>query len=378
MKNRLRIHHATPEDAAPWLQETDDPDRRRFEIDPLGLVRLLFRRRRWIVGVVVTVGVLAALIMLLTPNRYTSRATILPSGKSEGFSALKAMTGLSAVLGSDDGSSSTFFPVILRSHLVRDSILARTFRFDDDGETVQLTMAEYLGIDDPDRLRQALADITAINSETRTGEITVAVETEYPELSQAVVQEYLRQLENYNLYSRCSEARERVRYLTRELDERRNSLAASEDALSAFQSRNRNWASTTDPGILMQLGRLKREVEIKSQTLAYLLQEFEAARLDAQKDVPVVRVLDQASLPTVKSGPHRTITVLLSAMISFLLVVVGIFVFDLAGQLLNSGNPEGRGEVRRQIAEAFPKTHRWYGSVKGRLKREPISVDSAG
>jgi len=359
------------------LEPGETPKTFRFDIDIPALLQLLFRRRRLIAGVVGTVGVLAAVMMLMTPNRYTSSATILPSGKTDNFSALKAMAGLAGALHMGDENSSALYPVVLNSNLVRDSVLAHYYNFQDGDETVCQSLAAYIGKDNPDRLRHALSSITSVSANTRTGEITVAVETEHPDLSQQVVEQYLRQLENYNLYSRRSEARERVRYLSREVDTRRESLAESEDSLRAFQSRNRNWAATSDPGILMQLGRLKRDVEIKSQTLAYLLQESEAARLDAQKDVPVVRILDQASLPTVKSGPHRTVTVLGSAAMAFVLVLLAILGFDLTGQLLNSGDSSGRDRLRRQLAEAFPRTNRLYGAVRQRLTRETISVDSA-
>lgn len=357
-------------------ESDENPKAFRFDIDIPALLQLLFRRRRLITGVVGTVGVLAAVMMLLTPNRYTSTATILPSGKSDNFSALKAMAGLAGAFSVGDENSSVLYPVVLNSNLVRDSVLAQTYTYTEDEKTVSKTLTQYIGKDNRDRLRHSLSSMTSISANTRTGEITVAVVTPHPELSQQVVGQYLRQLENYNLYSRRSEARERVRYLTREVDARRRSLAESEDSLQAFQSRNRNWAATTDPGILMQLGRFKRDVEIKSQTLVYLLQEYEAARLDAQKDVPVVRVLDQASLPTVKSGPHRTVTVLGTAFIAFVLVVLGVLGFDLTGQLLNSGDSAGRNQLSRQLAEAFPRTNRWYGAVRQRLSRETISVDS--
>ena len=89
-------------------------------------------------------------------------------------------------------------------------------------------------------------------------------------------------------------------------------------------------------------------------------------------------MLDQASLPTVKSGPHRTVTVLMAVMVAFVLTVVGIFGFDLAGQLLKSGQSDSSDSLKREVAEAFPRTNRLVGVVRNRLKREPISVDSAG
>ena len=346
-----------------------------YEIDPAALLTLLVRKRRPIIWTVGVVGILAAILMLLTPNRYSSTAVILPSGKSDNLSALKAMAGLSSLMGSGDANSSVLFPVILGSQLVRDSLLSKTYEFVHEGEPMKLSLVEYLGIEDPDRRRQALAAMTRVKSETRTGEISVSVETEYPGLSQALVSEYLTRLESFNLHSLRSEATERVRYLSRELAEREAALRAAEDSLETYQSRNRNWAATSSPVLLKDLVRLKRDAEAKTQTYAYLLQEYEIAKLDAQKDIPVVRILDRASLPTVKSGPHRTLTVLAASAVAFVLAVFAIFGADLVRQWRRNSNRQSQNELASLISTSFPRTRGVYNRVRGRLTREAISVD---
>jgi uncharacterized protein involved in exopolysaccharide biosynthesis len=313
--------------------------------------------------------------MILTPNRYTSTATILPSGKGDKISSLRAMVGMMAGPNLGDDNSSALYPVILGSNLVIDSVLAHRYTFDRNDETVTMTLSEYIGNENPDRLRRALTGMTSTGSNTQTGEINVSVETEFPRLSQEVVSQYLTQLERFNLYSRRSEAGERVRYLTREVEERRISLAEAEDSLSAYQSRNRTWAGTTDPIILKEVGRLRRDVEIKVQTLAYLTQEFEAARLDAQKDVPVVRILDHASMPTLKSGPRRTITVLATGAVSFFFVVCGILGLDLVRQMARNSQSPAKQELAALAEASFPRSRQWYNRVKNRMHRQAISID---
>ena len=362
---------STPEESSAFQE--DYPE--RFEIDVPALLALLLRRRRWIVGVVGAVGLLTAVMMVLSPNRYTSTAVILPSGRSDNFSALKAMAGLAGMVAGNDANSSTLFPVILCSKLVSDSLLARTYTFSAENEEVTLTLPEYFGIDNPDRQCRAMANITSVSTDTRTGEITLEVETKYAALSQALVAEYLDQLENFNLYSRRSEARERVRYLSRELESRESALRAAEDTLEAYQSRNRNWAATSSPPLLKELVRLKRDAEAKATTYAYLLQEYEIAKLDAQKDVPVVRILDRASLPTLKSGPHRTITVLAASAVAFVLAVLTIFGIDLIKQMGRESHQVSQRELNSLIASSFPRTRRVCARMHERFQRRAISVD---
>lgn len=351
MKRKVTIRNSSPS-VNPAKGENTDPS---FEIDPIEIGRTLLRRRKWFVGIVGTTVAVTITVMLFTANRYTSHAVILPSGgKSQNISALKAMAGLMTGGSMNDETSSAIFPVILRSHLIADSLLDHVYSFKNDGRDTSLTLREYIDRDDSDRLYRALAGMTSISSDKRTGEITVKAETEYPEFSRQLVSGYITQLENWNLHSRRSKASERVEYLSRELQTRMDSLIMAEDALGDFQERNRNWSATTDAFIFKQLGRLKRDVEIKTKTYAYLLQEFEIARLDAHKDIPIVRVLDKATLPTQKSGPYRSITVIASGLISFLVVAMVVFLMEMFQQGIRTSDRTKVETLRSELRQALP------------------------
>jgi len=375
MSNRitLRNNHQSDDDSSRRNASNAD---HKYEFDLVALTRLLLKRRKWIIGVVAVVGFLTATVMLITPNSYTSTAVILPSGETSTFSALSAMTGIGASLGLDSDNSSMLYPTILESNLIRDSLLVKRYEFSFDSEQMNMSMPEYFGFEDPDKLRMSLGGMTSVSNSARTGEITVAVESMYPELSQLLVQQYLKQLENYNLNSRRSEAKERVRYLARELESRSNDLKVAEDSLHRFQSRNRNWAISANPSILRELGRLKRDVEAKTQTYVYLLQEYEVAKLDAQKDVPIVRILDHASLPTRKSGPRRTIIVLLLSFLALGLTILGIIVADLIRSAFTGSNRTESQALASDLEDAFPRASRLVKATLKKRSRETISVDS--
>ncbi len=350
MKTRFTIKNSNADE---FINSSENRDN-RFEIDPVEICRTMLRRRQWFISIVGATVAITILIMLLTPNRYTSRAVILPSGKTESMSALKAMAGLVGGMSMTDGTSSTLFPVVLRSHLIADSLLSKNYRFMHNGRDTVVNLKEYIGRDDSDRLYRGLAGMTSIGTDKLTGEITVSVETEYPAFSQLLTSEYISQLENYNLNSRKSQASERVRYLSHELSSRFDSLTEAENALATFQQNNRNWAGTSDAYILKQLGRLKRDVEIKTKTYGYLLQEYEIARLDAQKDIPIVRVLDSASLPTQKSGPFRSITVIASGFISFMIVAFMIFLLELIQNGIRTTDKRKIDALQNELREAMP------------------------
>jgi uncharacterized protein involved in exopolysaccharide biosynthesis len=133
-------------------------------------------------------------------------------------------------------------------------------------------------------------------------------------LSQGIAQEYLNELEKYNMYKRRSQGKLNADYLNRQLQEQNVQLATAEDNLEQFQAENRDWAATTNPEIVKGIARLQREIEVRSSAVLFLNQQHEIAKFDAQKDIPIVQVLDAPSVPTVKSGPKRLVWVLFAGL----------------------------------------------------------------
>jgi uncharacterized protein involved in exopolysaccharide biosynthesis len=314
---------------------------------------LLFRRRKFMGICLAATLIPGLLILLLLPNQYESTATILPANPTSQLSSLSAMVGLSTPQ-LDDESSSELYPEILRSRAITDAVAHEPFLFADDGKPVRLTLADYFGEDNSDKLYDRLTEVTTIATSKITGTISVSVETEYPELSQAVLTKYLAELEHYNLVSRRSKAKEVEQYLARELAKRKLELLASQDSLKLFQEANLNWNETSNPYLLRELATLQREVAIKEQAYAYLSQEYEASKLKVQVDTPIVRVLDQPNLPLVKSSPHR---LQILVVIGLLTLIFSVFCIAITENLKRRARQTERvsyDRFRRQFASVYP------------------------
>jgi len=314
--------------------------------------------------------VLAALITLLIPNKYSSVATILPSAGPDKMAELKSLAGLGNLTGQEENSSE-LYPVILASQTIRDAVSGEPYTLEDDGESKTVLLADYFGQTNPDKLREALATVTSVASDKKTGVITIAVETRYPALSQAILTRYLNELESFNLHKRRSQAKERAVYLSRELAQQKSELEAAEDSLGAFQSLNRDWMGSSDPETGKLMARLKRVVDTRAQTYFYLTQEYEIAKLDAQKDVPVVRILDNPTLPTRKSSPKRALIVVMVGMVAFFGVLSGVIVAEAIRR--TSAGPERTAYegLRSDFTREFPRISRVLART-----REKIGVGS--
>jgi len=346
----------------------------QYQIDPIATARLMLRQR-WLVLAVCGLTVMATTVfMLAQPDLYTSSATILPTGNGDSYSQLKAFIGLANGQTLMDDNSSALFPVVLRSNLVVDAVLSKTYEFASDGESRVLTLSGYFGIDDQDKLRQALRSATTIDTDAHTREITLAVQSQYARLSRAIVSEYLVQLEGYNLSKRRSRAGDNQVYLEGQLAQAQSKLSEVEEALQQYRLSNLNWASTTSPVIMTNLGRLQREVEVRSRAYLLLQEQYEMAKFEAQKDIPIVNVLDQPSLPTQKSGPFRRNLIILSGVVSLGLVMLGIFVFDLIQQGISGPNRASYDGLRGDLVNAFPRLSKSLARTGSRSKSEDVLI----
>ncbi|PKK83751.1 MAG: hypothetical protein CVT49_06955 [candidate division Zixibacteria bacterium HGW-Zixibacteria-1] len=331
--------------------ETETGQNQTGEINLIEIIRLLLARKKLIGGCVLSVMILTAVIVFIMPNQFRSTASILPSGKVDKMAQLKSLAGLDGFM-SQDENSSELFPTILTSRTVVDAVLAGEYSFVHNDQVMQLTLPEYFNQDNPEKLRRALSNISSFEMDKKTGVISLSVETKYPRLSKAILSRYLEELELFNLHKRRSQAKDNVRYLEREVADREQQLRKSEEKLQEYQTVNRDWDMTSDPEILKNLMQLKREVEIKSKTYMLVLEQYELARLDVQKDVPIVRILDNPSLPTLKSGPRRMITTFLTGFLTLFLAAFWIIATDTAAKkgLKTEINFKLPDVIRRRLA----------------------------
>jgi len=318
---------------------------------------LLVRRRR-LIGLCLAATLVPSLIILaLLPNQYCSTTTILPASPSGQLSSLSAIVGLARPQLQDE-SSSELYPEVLRSRQIADAVLRQSYSFTDDSAQRSTTLAEYFDEDNSDKRYDKLANITSVSTSKTTGTISVSVETEYPELSQAILTRYLAELEHYNLVSRRSKAKEVEQYLARELAVRRQELLASQDSLKTFQESNLNWNETSNPYLLHEVATLQREVAIKEQAYAYLSQEYEASKLKVQMDTPIVRVLDKPNLPEVKSSPFRLQILTVIGLLTLLLTTLLIAVFENLKLRAKASERQSYDSFRQHIATVFPTLSR--------------------
>ncbi|MCP4705380.1 MAG: hypothetical protein GY865_12310 [candidate division Zixibacteria bacterium] len=344
------------------------------EIILIEMAKYLLNQKKTIILLTFAVMLLVSVKVLLEPNQYSSTASLLPSGNINKVSQLSNMIGFGANNISDENSSE-LYPVILSSRLIQESILSRRYEFTDKNQNLSLTLPEYFETENPQQQRQSLSSITKIKTDPKTGSIHLAVETEYPGLSQAVLSAYLFELENYNLFKRNSKGQRNAEYLENQLRETKAELTTAENNLEAYRFANQNWLYSDDASIIKESRRHKRKVEILSQSYINLLGRYEVARQDANNDLPMVAVLDQSSLPTLKSGPRRTITVLLSGMAAFFMIIFVLLIKAVFHYKSKVENNIYYQSLEDDIDKTISKSSRIFTIIKKPYKEELVTPD---
>lgn len=335
------------------------------EINLLELGNVLLKRWKFVLGFPIAAAVIAAVVALIIPPKFTAYAVFFPEQEAAGLDLPAGIAGLAAQFGvavpGGGTSSPEFYADVVASRTVRDQVLQARYpdpRSDSPGDSATLLdILEVKGRTDLERLeegREELQKMVSADVETETDVVELAVQTRYPALSAAVANRVLDLLNTFNLESRQSNARERRRFMEGRIAQAEAELREAEERLKAFLERNRSFQSS--PDLSFQHDRLQRQVRMKEEVVTTLRRSYEEARIQEVKDTPVITVIDRAVPPQEKSSPKRVLIVTVTLLLG------GVLAISLAfGQ-------EFMDRARRRDEEEFDELSSRWRSVKSELR----------
>ena len=95
----------------------------------------------------------------------------------------------------------------------------------------------------------------------------------------------------------------------------------AEHELVQYAINNRNYQTSVDPVVRLKGMRLEAEFKLRQQLVLTLAMSREQSLLDEKNDIPILNILDPASLPLEKSRPSRATL----AILAFFLFSAGSF-----------------------------------------------------
>lgn len=344
---------------APVLQGDD-------EISLLALGSVLLRWRRPIITLGLLGSVLGLASGLLSPRGYKSAATFIPQasegGPASSFALAASQFGL-RVPTTGAGWGPPIYVELLGSQGLLEPLALDTVVVAEQGG-VRVALMDLLEVEAPTPARRtesavrALRNLVTATEDRKLGAVKVTVTTRWPSVSLALTERLVRGVNQFNLYTRKSQATAERQFVEGLAGEAERALRQSEDRLQAFLQRNRVIASSPELGF--ERDRLQREVALRLQVYTSLLQNREEARIREVRDTPVITVLDNPRLPVVGEARKLAKKAVVGGILGGVLGVLIAFLAQAVAGARRQPSKEVR-EFFQLVEEATPRFLRRRG-----------------
>ncbi|MCP4547815.1 MAG: hypothetical protein GY835_15240 [bacterium] len=326
------------------MMDSENVDRRSDvhhadDFDVQAFIRSVWRRRLAVVAITGVVTLAALIYSLLLTPVFTAHVTILPQIRTDGSAALfgqvMGMTGLN--LGGASASHEELYARILTSDRILDAAIARRWQ-DGDGEVslydafdIETDSKEQTGAVSSYRLKGILrTDVISFSRDKLTGymELRVSVPRD-PSLAAELANYLIAQLEEYNQSFKRTKAAEQREFIADRLVEVKADLDLQEERRTGFIKTNRSYS--TSPDLLQEYNRLSREVQATTSVWVELRKQLEIAKIDENKELISLDILDPATIPVKRSSPNRKKLTLIGLILGAALSVVWVVAREQVG-----------------------------------------------
>jgi tyrosine-protein kinase Etk/Wzc len=251
------------------------------EFNVFDLLIVLSRRKQIILRTTLAAAVLAAIVALVLPNRYTATTKILPPQQSQSLAAsmigqLGALGPMAAMAQKDLGlkNPNDLYVGMLRSRTAEDALIRR---FD------LLRVYRDKKMSDA---RQDLEDASRIVS-GKEGFVSISVEDKDPSRARQIANAYVEELRRLTQDLAVTEAGQRRLFFERQLELAKNNLADAEQALKQTEQ---------NTGLIQLDGQAKAIIEsvVKLRALMAAKEvELHAMRLFSTEQNPDVQLREE-------------------------------------------------------------------------------------
>lgn len=260
------------------------------------------------------VGLLVLIYLYLIAKPYfNSTVTILPEfgGKSSIMSSFSQLASLVGVRTSE-GAPAEIYQHLITSEAVLEEVIFskyKTLKYEDS-----VNLIDYFNFDEGDdeitdrqkflNVYRALANhLISTDIDRLTKILSVQVTMPESQLSADVANKIAESLDKYIRTKRKSYASEQRYYIEKRIEDLRDTLTMAEEKLRNFSEQNR--LTVQSPRLLLEKGRLMRDVEILNAVYVELNKQLEITKIDEIRETPVVNIKEPAKDPIYKAGPAR-------------------------------------------------------------------------
>ncbi|QNI32360.1 chain length determinant family protein [Alloacidobacterium dinghuense] len=212
--------------SAPGIQEND-------EVSVLEILIVLARRKWLILKFTVGFGVLALVVSLLLPKKYTAITTVMPPQQNSSLtSALMSQVGgslgsLTALAGSSIGlkNPNDMYVAMFKSRTVEDAMIQRFGLMDEYHEKYMSTT------------RKAFESHATVEATTKDNLIHISVEDRNAKRAAEMANAYVEEYRRLSQHLAIGEAAQRRLFFEQQLEQAKNNLADAEEALKETEQK---------------------------------------------------------------------------------------------------------------------------------------------
>lgn len=293
---------------------------------------VLLRWKRLMVGVPLALALVAGTVAFLIPRKYVARAAFVPeeSGPSKsalaGIAAQFGVPQLGALIGGEGTTSPAFYVDLMNSQSVVNDVVSTRYTIQTP-EPFSGTLIDYFDLSARTPVEKRLKTmkrvrekVVEIGVDRAAGVVDFSVRTKSPELSALVARRYLDLVSDFNLRRRQTRAKAEREFTEQQTDEASAALRDAEGELADFRQRNRSFVETS--ALTLREAALQRRVMLAQQVYTTMRQQFEAAKVEAVRNTPVITVIDSPE-GLVEPRPRGVLLAMAAALvIGFMLALI--------------------------------------------------------
>ncbi|MEZ0485841.1 Wzz/FepE/Etk N-terminal domain-containing protein [Fibrella aquatica] len=340
-------------------EHAKQPDDKIMEIHLDDIISFLKRSRRAMIFGALIGGILGALYAFSKPNEYTSQVIVLPELQSKGTNLgnLGSLAGLAGIdvnsmTGGTDAVRPELYPNVLQSvpfflSLLSKPVYVKTLKRGMSletylNETHKLGLLGSLSPSDPEekitrdladtssalritkeeeRLSKALLERVTGTYDKKSGMLTISSTMQDPVVAAIVSRHSLTYLTDYITTYRTERARRQVDFLSQQLSSAKQRYQSAEYNLSSYRDRNRSVFLNTAK---IEEQRIQADFLLAQDLYNTLSKQYEMAKIKVQEETPVFKVMEPAQVPLKKSGPKRSVIVLVCVIVGALLALLWV------------------------------------------------------
>lgn len=168
-------------------------------------------------------------------------------------------------------------------------------------------------------------DRIRLKKDAITGVLKLSVEVEDPRIAYDISLFLLKELNMSLVRIMSNKAAANRKFIEERLSEVKKDLANAENKLKHYRAKNR---LRLDPSDQLEDARLQREVLINQEVMIQLQKQYEMAKIEEAKDLPVLDVIDSPRMPVEKSKPQRKRIVLIGLVLGLIVGAMVALVYD--------------------------------------------------